>query len=155
MSSLFDKAKGFVAEKIAHMPMPEGSVTKVSFKTMTRECITLHSEIDVTNPYSHRLPICDISYSLKSGEKVIASGTLPDPGWIVASGVTKLELPMKVPYDFLISIMKDIGSDWDIDYELEVGLTIDLPVVGNFTIPLSTKGEFKLPTFKDFFTSSS
>lgn len=86
---------------------------------------------------------------------MIASGTLPDPGWIVASGVTKLELPMKVPYDFLISIMKDIGSDWDIDYVLEVGLTIDLPVVGNFTIPLSTKGEFKLPTFKDFFTSSS
>jgi Late embryogenesis abundant protein len=83
---------------------------------------------------------------------VIASGTLPDPGWIAATGVTKLELLMKVPYDFLISLVKDIGKDWDIDYSLDVGLTIDLPVVGNITIPLSTKGEFKLPTLKDFFS---
>lgn len=69
MSSLLDKAKEFVAEKIAHVPKPEASVTGVSFKTMTRECITLQSEVDVKNPYSHRLPICDVSYSLKSGEK--------------------------------------------------------------------------------------
>ncbi|KAJ4731771.1 hypothetical protein LUZ62_078814 [Rhynchospora pubera] len=151
MASFIDKAKEFVADKIAHVPKPEASVTGVSFKGVTRECLTLHSEVDVNNPYSHRLPICEVTYSLKSGEKVIASGTMPDPGWIAASGLTKLELPMKVPYDFLISIVKDVGRDWDIDYLLEVGLTIDLPVVGQFTIPLSTKGEFKLPTLADFF----
>jgi hypothetical protein len=82
---------------------------------------------------------------------VIASGTMPDPGWIAASGSTKLELPVKVPYDFIVSLMKDLGGDWDIDYVLEVGLTIDLPVVGTFTIPLTTEGEMKLPTFRDLF----
>lgn len=82
----------------------------------------------------------------------MASGTIPDPGWIEEGGeVTKLEVPAKVPYDFLISIMKDLGRDWDIDYELQVGLTIDLPIIGNFTIPLSTAGELKMPTFSDFF----
>jgi hypothetical protein len=69
MSSLLDKAKEFVAEKIAHVPKPEASVTGVTFKSVSRECITLHSEVDVNNPYSHRLPICDVSYTLKSGEK--------------------------------------------------------------------------------------
>ncbi|KAJ3671036.1 hypothetical protein LUZ60_008462 [Juncus effusus] len=151
MAGLMDKAKGFVTEKIAHMPKPEASLTTVSLKNLTRECITLHSEVAVSNPYSHRLPICDISFSLKSVDKVIASGQIPDPGWIAANDNTKLEIPMKVPYDFLISIMKDIGRDWDIDYILEVGLTVDLPVLGNFTIPLSSKGEFKLPTLKDLF----
>ncbi|KAJ3701788.1 hypothetical protein LUZ61_005493 [Rhynchospora tenuis] len=151
MASFIDKAKEFVADKIAHVPKPEASVTGVSFKGVTRECITLHSEVDVNNPYSHRLPICEVTYSLKSGEKVIASGTMPDPGWIAASGLTKLELPMKVPYDFLMSLVKDIGKDWDIDYLLEVGLTIDLPIVGQFTIPLKTSGEFELPTLADFF----
>jgi hypothetical protein len=29
--------------------------------------------------------------------------------------------------------------------------TIDLPVIGNFTIPLSTKGEIKLPPIFDIF----
>ncbi|KAB8082541.1 hypothetical protein EE612_004446, partial [Oryza sativa] len=81
--------------------------------------------------------------------RVIASGTMPDPGWIAASGTTNLELPVKVPYDFIVSLIKDVSGDWDIDYVLEVGITIDLPVVGSFTIPLATEGEMKLPTFRD------
>ncbi|KQK04706.1 late embryogenesis abundant protein Lea14-A [Brachypodium distachyon] len=152
MASLIDKAKGFVADKIAHMPKPEASLDSVSFKGVSREALTVHSNINVTNPYSHRIPICDITFTLKCGGKVVASGTIPDPGWIEEGGeVTKLEVPAKVPYDFLISIMKDLGRDWDIDYELQVGLTIDLPIIGNFTIPLSTAGELKMPTFSDFF----
>ena len=70
---------------------------------------------------------------------------------LILNAATKLEIPAKVPYDFLISLMKDVGRDWDIDYELQVGLTVDLPIIGNFTIPLSTSGEFKLPTLKDMF----
>jgi len=149
--SLMDKAKEFVADKIAHIPKPEATLDGVSFKSMSRECITLHSNVNVSNPYDHRLPICEVTYTLKCAGKVVASGTVPDPGWIAASDTTKLEIPAKVPYDFLISLMKDVGRDWDIDYELQVGLTVDLPIIGNFTIPLSTSGEFKLPTLKDMF----
>ena len=88
-------------------------------------------------------------------DREVASGTIPDPGWIEDSGkVTKLEVPAKLPYDFLITLMKDLGRDWDIDYVLDVGLTIDLPIIGNFTIPLSTAGEFKLPTLSSFFGGS-
>ncbi|CAO1948303.1 unnamed protein product [Urochloa humidicola] len=151
MSGLVDKAKGFVAEKVAQIPKPEASLERVSFSSISRQGIELHSHVDVTNPYSHRIPICEVTYTFKSDDKVIASGTMADPGWIAASGSTKLELPVKVPYDFIVTLMKDLGGDWDIDYVLEVGLTIDLPVIGTFTIPLTTEGEIKLPTFRDFF----
>ncbi|CAO2170690.1 unnamed protein product [Urochloa humidicola] len=151
VSGLMDKAKGFVAEKVAQIPKPEASLERVSFKSISRQGIELHSHVDVANPYSHRIPICEVTYTFKSDGKVIASGTMADPGWIAASGSTKLELPVKVPYDFIVTLMKDLGGDWDIDYVLEVGLTIDLPVIGTFTIPLTTEGEIKLPTFRDFF----
>ncbi|WVZ69601.1 hypothetical protein U9M48_018366 [Paspalum notatum var. saurae] len=149
MSGLMDKAKGFVVEKVTQIPKPEASLERVSFRSVSREGVELHSHVDVSNPYSHRIPICEITYSFKSAGKVIASGKMPDPGWIAASGSTKLELPVKVPYDFIVTLMKDLGGDWDIDYVLEVGLTIDLPVVGTFTIPLTSEGEIKLPTFRD------
>ncbi|KAE8021680.1 hypothetical protein FH972_007551 [Carpinus fangiana] len=58
---------------------------------------------------------------------------------------------LEVPHSVLVSLAKDIGADRDIDYELELGLTIDLPVIGNFAIPLSTKGEIKLPSISDIF----
>lgn len=81
----------------------------------------------------------------------IASGTITDSGSIKANDRTAVKIPTQVPYDILLTIMRDIGSDWDIDYQIDVGLTIDLPIIGNFTIPLSKKGTFKLPTLADIF----
>ncbi|XP_022147435.1 desiccation protectant protein Lea14 homolog [Momordica charantia] len=151
MAGLIDKAKEFVAEKVANMPKPEASVTDVDFKDLSRDSAEYLAKVTVSNPYSHSIPICEISYTLKSDGRVIVSGTVPDPGSLKASDSTLLEVGVKVPHSILLSLVKDIGRDWDIDYELDIGLTIDLPVVGNFTIPLSTKGEIKLPTISDFF----
>lgn len=86
---------------------------------------------------------------------MIASGTIPDPGSLKANDTTMLDVPVKVQYGILFNLARDIGADWDIDYELELGLTIDLPLIGDFTIPLSQKGEIKLPTIRDMFSSSS
>lgn len=82
--------------------------------------------------------------------RVIASGTIPDPGSIKGKDTTALDVAVKVPHSVVVSLARDIGGDWDIDYHLDIGLIIDLPVVGNFTIPLSQSGEIKLPTFSDF-----
>ncbi|OVA16944.1 Late embryogenesis abundant protein [Macleaya cordata] len=151
MAELFDKAKNYVAEKVANMKKPEAELTDVDFKNFSRDSVTLHAKVSVTNPYSHSIPICEISYTLKSNERAIASGTIPDPGSLKGNEVTLLDVPVKVPYNILISLARDIGRDWDIDYELVLGLTIDLPLIGNITIPLSQKGEIKLPTISDFF----
>ena len=148
---MVDKAKEFLAEKVAHMKKPEAELADVDLKSFSRECLTFHGMVDVSNPYGHPLPICEVTYTFKSADRVVVSGTMPDPGSIRANDKTRLEIPMKVPYDFVISIMRDVGRDWDIDYQLDVGLTVDLPIFGNFTIPLSTKGEVKLPTLADIF----
>lgn len=83
-------------------------------------------------------------------DRVIASGTMEDPGSLTGNDKTLLNVPVKVPHSVVVSLVRDIGSDWDIDYELELGLTVDLPLVGDLTIPLSTKGEIKLPSLSDF-----
>ncbi|GMI66804.1 LIGHT STRESS-REGULATED 3, Arabidopsis thaliana Late Embryogenesis abundant 14 [Hibiscus trionum] len=151
MSQLVGKAKNFVAEKVANIKKPEADVTDFDLKHVSRESIEYGAKVSVNNPYSHSIPICEISYTLKSAGREIASGTIPDPGSLKANEATMLDVPMKVPYNILMSLARDIGGDWDIDYELGVGLTVDLPVIGNFTIPLSKKGEIKLPTFTDIF----
>ena len=84
-------------------------------------------------------------------EREVASGTIPDPGSLKAKDTTMVDVPVKVPYNVLVSLAKDVGADWDIDYQLDLGLVIDLPAIGNFTIPLSHKGEVKLPTLSNMF----
>ncbi|CAH8266127.1 unnamed protein product [Arabidopsis lyrata] len=151
ISSLLDKAKGFFAEKLANIPTPEATVDDVDFKGVTREGVDYHAKVSVKNPYSQSIPICQISYILKSATRTIASGTIPDPGSLVGSGTTVLDVPVKVAYSIAVSLMKDMCMDWDIDYQLDIGLTFDIPVVGDITIPVSTQGEIKLPSLRDFF----
>ncbi|KAL9430250.1 hypothetical protein AB3S75_025605 [Citrus x aurantiifolia] len=148
---LVDKAKNYVTDKVTNMRKPEASLSKFRLKGVSREGVDYLADVSIDNPYSHSIPICEISYVLKSDGRVIATGTIPDPGSIKGNDKTVLNVPVKVPHSVLVSLVKDIARDWDIDYLLEVGLIIDLPVIGNFTIPLSTQGEVKLPTLTDFF----
>ncbi|XP_077210379.1 late embryogenesis abundant protein Lea14-A-like [Tasmannia lanceolata] len=147
MAQLLDMAKKLVG----HVKMPEANVSDVSLKHVSRDSATFNAQVSVINPYDHDLPIGEISYTLKSANRVIASGTMEDPGSVVANETTKLDIPIKVPYDVLVSLARDIGSDWDIDYELQLGLSMHIPIVGKFTLPLSKKGEIKLPTISDIF----
>ncbi|PIN00238.1 hypothetical protein CDL12_27259 [Handroanthus impetiginosus] len=152
---LVDKAKNFVAEKVANMPKPEAAITDVDLKGFGLEGITLLAKVSVSNPYAVPIPIGEIAYTVKSAERGIASGSIPDPGSLKANDKTMLDVTVKVPHSAVVSLIRDIGGDWDIDYLLELGLIIDLPVIGNITIPMSYKGEMKLPTFSDFFKGKS
>ncbi|XP_031504545.1 late embryogenesis abundant protein Lea14-A-like [Nymphaea colorata] len=151
MAQLVNKAKNFVADKLASVKKPEAEVKDVSFKGVTRQFATFHSTVAIANPYDHDIPIGKISYSLKSAKREIASGVIRDPGSIVANKSTNLEVPVNIPYDVLLSLAKDVGKDWDIDYELHLGFSMHLPIVGHFTLPLTNAGEIKLPTLSDIF----
>ncbi|KAF5761483.1 putative Late embryogenesis abundant protein, LEA_2 subgroup [Helianthus annuus] len=144
MAGLMDMAKEFVAEKVANMEKPEATVKNVDLKGVSTECITYKADVNVSNPYSTSIPICQISYTFKSADRVIAEGTIPDPGSLKAEADTMLDVGVKVPHSVLASLVKDIGADWDIDYELNIILTVDLPIFGNFNIPVNSKGEVRV-----------
>jgi hypothetical protein len=67
MEHLMEKAKGFVADKVMHMEKPEAELTWVSIKHADRSSLSLESDVLVSNPYSHDLPICEISFKLMAG----------------------------------------------------------------------------------------
>ena len=66
MSQLVDKAKNFVAEKIANVKKPEATVDDVDFKRVSKDSVEYLAKVSVSNPYGAPIPICEISYSLKS-----------------------------------------------------------------------------------------
>ncbi|KAL2461524.1 putative desiccation-related protein LEA14 [Abeliophyllum distichum] len=151
MADMLGKVKNYVAEKVGNVEKPEAEITDMDVKDVGKQGITYLAKVSITNPYSVTIPIGEIHYTLKTANRVIASGKLPDPGSLKGNDKTMVEVEMKVPHDVLMSLIKDLSADWDIDYLLEMGLVVDLPLVGNFTIPLSQKGEMKLPTFGDLF----
>ncbi|KVH97245.1 late embryogenesis abundant protein Lea14-A-like [Cynara cardunculus var. scolymus] len=151
MSGLIDKAKDYVTDKVANMKKPEATVKNVDLKNIACDCITYNAEVIVSNPYSTSIPICEIAYTFKSADRVIAEGKIPDPGSLKGNADTKLDVGLKVPHNVLVSLIKDIGADWDIDYEVNIVLIVDLPVLGDISIPVNNKGEIKLPTLSSLF----
>lgn len=79
MSQLVDKAKNFVSEKIGDMAKPEASVTDVDFKRVTKDSVEYLAMVDVYNPYSTPIPICEVKYSFKSANRY---AFLMDPDWV-------------------------------------------------------------------------
>nr|ACJ83952.1 unknown [Medicago truncatula]AFK49576.1 unknown [Medicago truncatula] len=71
MSQLLDKAKNFIAEKVADMPKPEANITDVDFKDVTRQSVEYLAKVNVSNPYSTSIPICEIKYSFKSANRFV------------------------------------------------------------------------------------
>ncbi|CAK9192843.1 unnamed protein product [Sphagnum jensenii] len=151
MATFMDQAKDFVADKIAHMEKPSADLTWVQIKDVSHKAVTLKSDVTVTNPYDHDLPVVEISYRLRSNNREITSGTVGDPGSVPANANTVMEVVSDVSPSFLFNLMKDIGADWDIDYDFDVGVKLNLPIIGSFTIPLHKKGCLKLPTLSDLF----
>ena len=69
MSEFVDKAKTFLAEKVANIKTPEASLTDVDLKRVSLDSIEYLATVSVNNPYGHSLPICEISYTLKSADR--------------------------------------------------------------------------------------
>ncbi|KAG0560423.1 hypothetical protein M758_10G174700 [Ceratodon purpureus] len=151
MAGLMDKAKEMVADKIAHMEKPTADLTDIDLRNVTRDSVGLKSDVLINNPYDHELPILEITYRLRCGDREITSGTVGSTGSVAANSNTSIEVGSDVAYSFLINLMRDIGADWDIDYDFDVGVKLKLPIIHSFTIPLHKKGTFKLPTLSDLF----
>ncbi|XP_021906281.1 uncharacterized protein LOC110820945 [Carica papaya] len=127
------------------------SLTKVNIrlagigvKSVHLTFIEFSVRISINNRILHLLPIPDISYNFKMGGREVSAGAVNSEA-LEASDKTNLEFILKVPYDIVISIIRDVGSDWDVDYEIHVHLTFHVPIISHITIPLSKTGEIKLP----------
>ena len=83
------------------------------------------------------------------GFRELVSGTSPNPEPLKANTTTELDFDMKVAFTMLLSLARDIGADWDIDYDLQINVVGNVPAMGDVTIPISNKGQMKLPTLKD------
>jgi LEA14-like dessication related protein len=86
MSELLCKAKQFLVEKVANVKTPEATVTDVDLEGVHRDSIDYGAKVSVDNPYEAAIPICEISYVLKSdGRSVISNVSLHGPNRFILS----------------------------------------------------------------------
>jgi hypothetical protein len=75
MDELIGMATDFITEKVLHMKKPEADLTDVQVKHLDRNALQLESNVAISNPYSHDLPIFELTYQIKSGGRYTSKHT--------------------------------------------------------------------------------
>lgn len=95
------------------------------------------------NPFSLRLDGLD--YDLKVAGQSLVSGIAGKGIKVRKSSTSKVALPVTLKFD---DLRKLPGKLWESDqfaYQLDTNININLPVIGNYAIPFSKKGELPVP----------
>ncbi|CAI9292118.1 unnamed protein product [Lactuca saligna] len=149
MCGVVDIIKHFFSNTLASIEKPKVRVVDVDLKGEKDGVYTYLVKLNFSNPYCIPIPLSEIHYVLKSSGSMIANGTIPDIGSLKAKGDTILYAEINLPHGALVTLVQDITDDWDIDYELDATLVID--IICDINIPISSNGEIKLPTIVDLF----
>ncbi|KAL4563772.1 hypothetical protein LXL04_027818 [Taraxacum kok-saghyz] len=129
MCGVLDIVKHFFSDTVERIEKPEARVADLDLKGISDQAVIYLAKVVVSNPYCIPIPLGEIRYVLKSAGSGIAGGTIFDTGSLKGNGDTLLYVEIDVSFKMLETLVKDILVDWDIDYELEIKLIVDLPIV--------------------------
>jgi len=95
------------------------------------------------NPFS--IPLSGVDYELKVGGNSLLSGVTGQGIKIKSSTTTNVALPVSLKFDDLSKIPGKLWKQDQVAYELDTSINIKLPIIGNYAIPFSRKGELPVP----------
>jgi LEA14-like dessication related protein len=91
------------------------------------------------------LPVANVAYSMASSGQPFVSGTA-DLQTTIAVGQTKtLRLPATLTYAQVLATVKNIKLGAVMPYDAKLDVSIDVPVAGRISVPLSKSGQIPIP----------
>ncbi|XP_034709810.1 desiccation protectant protein Lea14 homolog [Vitis riparia] len=120
-------------------------VFDVVIRDKSEERVTYNAKVSMTNPYFTPIRVYNVSYTLKTdnSNRVIVVGRMEELQVLLpASKNIVVEVPILVPHS---QLMADIGGAWNSIYQLDLTVTVDLPLSAGQTIPLAWEGEINMP----------
>jgi len=128
---------------------PTAKIVGVKLQDADLTSATLLFDVKVDNPNSLALPISNLDYALTSKGQQFLTGKAPLQGSIPAKGSKILALPIKISFVELIKAVKGIRPGSTVPYTADIGLSLDMPILGTKRIPMSKEGQLDIPSGKN------
>ena len=125
---------------------PNAQIAGVKFQDISVTKATMLFEVKVNNPYSVPLPLSNVDYALASHGQQFLTGKADVQGEVPAKGSKVLGVPVQLSYLELIKAVKGAKPGASIPYTADLGLLVDVPVLGPSRIPMSEEGQIAIPT---------
>jgi LEA14-like dessication related protein len=128
---------------------PTAAITGMKLQDMSLTDVTMLFDVKVDNPYLVALPLGNLDYALASQGQQFLSGNSLIQGTIPAQGSKTLPVPLKVNFMKLLNAVKGVRPGDSVPYKADLGLSLDVPIMGAMRVPMSKEGNLDIPTKAD------
>ena len=132
-------------EVIESAPKPSARILGAGVRNLSLQSLDLVFDVEVSNPYSVSLPLVDLNYTLGSNGKQLLSGSIKPSGSVPAKGASVLQLPARLDLAGLVKTLPNVKPGAIVPYEARLNVIVDVPVIGETSLPLQRKGDIPVP----------
>jgi len=147
----FNLLSGCAALKdAAHIEKPKASVAGVSVADLSLQAITLLVDVEVANKNAFDLHTSGFDLDLNVAGSKLAKVQQPDTKLkIPAKGSKHVKLPVTLPFKDVYSAVSGAMGKNSVPYGVNGKVTLNVPVLGDISLPLSFEGVLPIPKMPD------
>jgi LEA14-like dessication related protein len=109
------------------------------------EGFNLAFDVKVDNPNPVAISLAGLDYDLKLLGSRFLQGEQPTGLKVAANGSSQVQVPLRLGFQQLMSSYRQLKGAERADYQLDLGMGFDVPLLGRVRVPISYKGEFPIP----------
>jgi LEA14-like dessication related protein len=119
---------------------PTAEVVGVEIESVTFEQASLRLDVKVVNPNGIGIELAGFDYRLLVENAEVVRGKVDRRVSFPAGGSSVVPVPVTVRYENLIATVRALADKDESPYQVTVGLSFALPVLGTVRIPVENKG---------------
>lgn len=119
---------------------PEVTVTGAEIELLTFDEARVRFDVALANPNPVGVSLAGFDYRLTIDGVELLTGTVEKAVSIPARGSSTIPVPVAFRYDALISAVASLTDAAESPYQMSVGFSFDVPVLGKVRVPGSLKG---------------
>ena len=118
----------------ANIQEPSVKIADVRMTSLSFNKVDLLFNIDINNPNSAGINLSGFDYNFKLEDKSFINGEQDEGLAIKPNGSEIIKLPLSLNYVDIFNTFSDIKNLDSVKYNLQSGLTFNMPVLGNIRI---------------------
>lgn len=135
--------------KHAETIKPTARVTGTHLANINFQQADLVFDLAVDNRNPVAINLAGLNYDLKIEDHSLISGVAAQGVEIKPVSTSMVPLPVTLKFDDLRKLPGELWQKDRFAYQLDTEVVVDLPVIGNYAIPLSRSGELPVPKLPD------
>ncbi|MEJ2622813.1 MAG: LEA type 2 family protein [Candidatus Thiodiazotropha sp.] len=137
------------AEQLMTGIKPTGEVKGVKLSGLDLKGIDLLFDVEVDNPNPVAISLDGLDYNLKLLDRSFLKGRQAMGMSLAADGKSQVKLPVRMEFEQLLKQYTDLSKRHDVPYQLDLGMGVDVPLLGRLRLPVSYTGRLPVPKLPD------